>query len=154
MATLVVGENTYGTEAEADSYFADRYGYDKWATESNKSGALVSATQILDLMAEWYYEKCDPEQLLEFPRTNDCPNIPTDIKNAQFEIAYQVIDRGSAIYVQEDSITELKAGSVTLKFKATSSKNPFKTDLVISLISPYGLVLSAGPTQIIPMEWG
>lgn len=152
---LIVGTNSYGSVAEADAYFADRLGYDKWAAYTSKDAALISAAQHEDLMCSWYELPCSSSQAMAFPRHPDCPNVPDNIKYAQFEIAYQMVDRGSSLVTHEDALTELKADVITLKFKATSPKNPLKTDLIMGLLSPYGLCSGgSGATSIIPVEFG
>ncbi len=148
---VIVGTNSYITVAEADAYFAERYGYDKWDLEPDKEGALISATQNLDMMCTWLGTKCDDSQALAFPRTPDCPEVPQDIMDAQCEVAYNIVNQGSVSQDAGDPLTELKAGSVTLKFEASSPNNPLRSGLVDNLISGYGLC-GGGSTRIIPME--
>ncbi len=150
--SLVVGTNSYIDSADADAYFADLYGYDKWTSEANKDKALISAAQHLDLMCSWYGIEAVTGQDMAFPRTPDADPVPQAIIDAQCEIAYLMVDQGSSVSTTDDALTELKAGSVTMKFKATSPDNPFKTDHVLSMITPYGLCGGSGGTQLVPME--
>jgi len=149
--TITVGENSYVTIQEADDYFADKYGYDKWSTEPNKEGALISAAQQLDIRCTWFDSPVAADQAMAFPRTPGANPTPQNIKDAQCEIAYRIVDTGSTQTNSGDPLTELKAGSVTLKFKASSSSNPLINDLTSNLLSPYGLC-SGGSTKLIPIE--
>jgi len=151
--TITVGTDTYVTVVEADAYLAVRYGYETWALldEPTKEKSLVSAAQQLDLLCVWYGDACEDDQVLAFPRTADCPDTPIAIKNAQCEIAYAINNAGSTSTDGGDPLTELKAGSVTLKFDAGSTANPIVSDLTRDMLKPYGLC-SGGSTSIVPME--
>ena len=146
--TLEVGTNSYVTVAEADAYFADLYDRDKWASEANKEGALISATQQLDLLCDWYGWKSDADQVLEFPRVPDADPVPQAVKDAQCEIAYAIIDAGSVSTEGGDPLAELKAGSVTLKFDPKATSNPIINDLTIKLLAPYGRCSFGGSVRL------
>jgi hypothetical protein len=149
--TATVGTNSYVTEAEATAYFADKYGYDSWVAETNKEGALVSACQHLDNMCQWFGNKVLSTQVLEFPRYPDAEPVPQDVKDAQCEIAYNIVATGSTTTEADDPLTELKAGSVLLKFDVKSPNNPLINDLTTQLLAPYGLCPGNSGTKIIPM---
>lgn len=149
---VVVGTNSYVTSAEATTYFADRYGYDAWVAEANKDGALISAAQILGNYCQWYGYPVVEEQALEFPRYPDADPVPQEIKDSQCEIAFLIITQGSVSQKADDAIEELKAGSVSLKFKATQKGNPLTNSLVDSLLLPYGLCSGSSSTKLIPIE--
>lgn len=146
--SIDVGTNSYVTVEEADAYFSDRYGYDKWASETNKEGALISATQQLDNLCVWSGFKVDSEQDLAFPRNPDANPVPRAVKDAQCEITYAIVDTESTSTSADDALAELKAGSVTLKFDADSStqSNPLISGLTIKLLAPYGLC--GGPGKV------
>jgi hypothetical protein len=154
--TITPNTDTYGTVAEADAYFLAGYGYTKWdgLDEPTKEQLLRSAVQHEDLLCDWYGNKSDSDQLLEFPRnyvTNEVDADPTPqaIKNAQFEIAYAIIDTGSTTTDGGDPLTELKAGSVTMKFNATSTSNPIVNSLTLQLLEPYGACSGTGNITLI-----
>lgn len=151
--TITVGTNTYVTVLEADTYYAARMGYESWALldEPAKEKSLVSATQQLDLQCRWYGERSDSSQALAFPRTPDADPTPQAIKDAQCEIAFNISVTGSASTDGGDPLTELKAGSVTLKFEAGAADNPIVNDLTTKLLAPYGLCSGTGGTTIIPI---
>ncbi len=146
-----VGVDTYNDVAEADTYYSVNYGYPDWAALDTavKEQLLVSSTSHLDMMCTWYGVKCVADQALAFPRTDDCPDIAPAIKTAQLEVAYSMHTAGTATVTAGDPLTELTAGSVTLKFKASSASNPFKTDYVTELISPYGMCGGSGQIPLV-----
>jgi hypothetical protein len=150
--TAVIGTNSYVNVIEATAYFADKYGYTLWAGESDKDGALVSACQQLDNMCDWYGSKVSDSQALAFPRTPDANPIPQVIKDAQCEIAYNIVSTGSVSTDGGDPLTELKAGSVQLKFDAKSTGNPLVNDLISRLLAPYGLCAGGGGTTLISIK--
>jgi len=152
--TITVGTDTYISVTDADDYFSSRYGYDSWALldNTNKEKALVSATQHLDLLCNWYGYKSDSDQDLEFPRSSssiDADPTPQDIKDAECEIAFAITSTGSTVTDGGDALTELKAGSVTMKFKATSTSNPIVNDLTLKLLAPYGSCSGGGAMNVI-----
>lgn len=155
--TATPGTNSYVDEAAADTYFADKYGTAAWtaASSADKNGALVSATQVLDHLCEWYGNKASDSQALEFPRNySDANPVPQDVKDAQCEIALNIITEASVSQDSGDALEELKAGSVTLKFKATGAKNPLATQLALDLLAEYGLCQGGGSTRMIPVTRG
>lgn len=149
---IIVGTNSYVTEAEADAYFSERFGYPSWDTEANKVQALVSATQVLDLYCEWYGWPLDEDQLLAFPRGPNSEEVPLAIKNAQCEIAYSIAVTGSVNQVPDDAVEMLKAGSVQLQFKTSTPHNPIVNTLVDKMLKPYGMCSGSGSTKLIPIE--
>ncbi len=152
--TIIVDENSYVDVVEADTYFSERFGYDLWdgQTEEIKEQLLISATQQLDLQCSWYGSKSDPDQDLDFPRIPDADPTPKAIKNAECEMAYAVLSTGSTSTDGGDALTELKAGSVTLKFDAGTTGNALVSESTAKMLSPYGLCSGSGGTSIIPME--
>ena len=151
---LTPDTDTYLTVAEADTYFSARYGYDSWALLDNptKEKALISATQQLDLLCTWNGYKSDSDQQLEFPRSGtslDADPTPQAIKDAECEIAFLITTEESVSTDGGDALTELKAGSVTMKFKATTTGNPIVNDLTVKLIAPYGSCMGAGSIALV-----
>lgn len=142
---------SYTTPAEAIAYFAALYGYDQWPTEeATQQQALNSAQQQLDSLCQWYGYPTDPDQVNAFPREGET-EAPQGVKDAECEIAYSIITTGSTSTDAGDPLTELTAGSVSIKFDAGASSNPLVNDLTTKLLSPYGLCAGSGSTQITPM---
>lgn len=102
--------NSYVTQAEADTYFVDRYDSTVWdaLTDAQKENALITAVkQIdqLDFLGSRYgtdVEGDDDYQRLEFPRsyTTDIDGnaiVPIEVKEAQYEQAFHIVSYGSEI---------------------------------------------------------
>ncbi len=143
---------SYNTISTADAYFIAGFGYDKWAlqTDTVKNQALNSAQKYLDLFCNWYGYKCDYDQENAFPRSPYCPDVPDAILEAEAEIAFAIVDTGSTSTTSGDSLEELKAGSATLKFRASSStSNPLINDLVVKLLCQYGTCGGGGNSPIV-----
>lgn len=141
----------YNTNAEADSYFSARFGFDSWGalTEPQKSMSLFSANQILDNLCDWYGTKTSDTQTNEFPRDGETV-VPEKIKQAELEIAFNIISTNSTSTDSGDSLEELKAGSVALKFKVENKgANPLLNDLTKRLLSGYGICFFGGSSRIV-----
>lgn len=151
--TITTDVDTYATLAEANAYFESLYGFPKWAplTDPVKEQVLRSAFQQENNLCAWYGNPVDEEQAGAFPRTPDANPTPQAAKDAQCEIAYAIVDTGSVSTDPDDPLTELKAGSVTMKFKTGVSGNPLINDLVVDLLRPYGLCSGNGSTKLIPI---
>ena len=141
------GINSYVSVIEADRYFEDRLGYyDIWDSEDNQDGALVSAAQYLDSLCSW---DGTADGSMAFPR--DGVDVPQAVKDAQCEIAYQLIinDTGGALGAAGDALSALKAGPVSLSFDTSKSTGSVvQTDLVMSLLAPYGTCITAGSGMV------
>lgn len=139
----------YNTNAEADTYFSARFGFDLWGalTEPQKSMSLFSANQILDNLCDWYGDKTVEDQTNEFPRDGETV-VPEKIKQAELEIAYNIISTNSVNTNPGDPLEELKAGSVSLKFKVeTKGANPLVNDLTRALLKNYGICFFGGSSR-------
>lgn len=126
---LVVGTNSYGSRAEADTYFNDSLRKDDWSAiaGSRKDQALVEATRVLERQA-WAGQKEVSSQTLEFPRTGltDCQGNSVTaarsleiIKEAQFEYALLLngdIGALSSTDATGTNTKRLKAGSAEIEF--------------------------------------
>jgi len=149
----------YNLIADANAYFAARYGFNKWGALSDavKESALVSANQILDSLCVWTGYKTSENQEFAFPRNGESV-VPDAVLFSECEIAYLIIDNESVSTDSGDSVSELKAGSVSLKFNAISKAgNPLVNGLVKTLLSPLGVCdfnLGTGASKTIPIYRG
>lgn len=98
--------DAYGTLSEANNYFDNRLRSVAWkrARKEDKKSAMKEATQMIDCL-NFAGIKADPTQVHQFPRGpsplhwvhSNSPvrdpdtEVPTDIKNACFEIAMKLI---------------------------------------------------------------
>ncbi len=98
--------NSYVTLAEADAYFAGTAFIGDWNnhTDPYKEVALIQATQWLNPL-DWAGALCAMTQALNWPRkeatcggrTADCTYIPTQVKQATYELAFKLIHDPDAI---------------------------------------------------------
>jgi hypothetical protein len=95
--TLNVGENSYVSVADADTYFTDRNN-SSWAASdtATKEAALIEATQYLDASYRWRGTVASSGQALGWPRTGASDRegrtlssalVPAAIEDAAFELA-------------------------------------------------------------------
>jgi hypothetical protein len=142
--TTVAGPNanSYASEAEADTYNSCRLHVETWdnATPEVKEAALKWARLLLDSdRCAWVGSPSTTTQALRWPRTGTTTRdgaviasgvIPYELKAAQSEYARQLIDadRTADNSVLMKGITEIKAGSVAVKFAEVNDEN---SDLVV-----------------------
>jgi len=99
MATIIVGENSYVTEAELQTYADDR------GIVIQGDDLSVLLRNAMDYIETRSYsgQKFDPDQPLEFPRyytttaPDTAPDVPDDIKNAEITAAL-LIDSGVDLF--------------------------------------------------------
>lgn len=122
--------DTYASLAEFNTYAAARLPALTWftaATDAQKEAALRAAARELDACFTWTGTAVDEVQALTWPRNGmvtrngfaiATTTIPTDLKNAQCEMALQLgaSDRLGDNSAFKKGITSLKAGSVALTF--------------------------------------
>lgn len=136
--TIVVGDNSYVTLVEADEYFLTRYNSASWNVldDTTKETLLISATRSLDLYCDWKGNKTEENQLLAFPRDDEA--TPENIKYAQCEIAFSILESNSVVSEREPNLTKLKADVVELQFGAISSTTQsLYNDFTSRLLSGY-----------------
>lgn len=150
--TATIGSNSYVDVTEADAYFAQSYDNPGWTAITDKDGALVSARQQLDNTCQWFGYPSVDDQPMAFPRLPDADPVPQLVKDAQCEIALLIGTTDSTSTESGDPLEELKAGSVTMKFKTSGgSFNPLQSDLITSLLRSYGLCQGGGSTRLVPV---
>lgn len=131
-----VGSETYNVYADidtADTYMTAALHGASWraATIATKGMSLVTSTRVFDRQI-WKGEKLDPDQPLQFPRTNmgidgldDSAGVTPDaITAGSIELALALIDGSEAQDNQTtaERIRSLTAGSVSISnFRGTDS---------------------------------
>ena len=117
--------NSFSTLAEAETYMEGRGNKALWtaASDGDKNIALVEATRDIDAMAFSGY-RSDSTQSLDWPREwavdPDDPNqdyfdndvVPTRVKNAACELAFQYIKAGTTDVAAIDSKVNVKRKKV------------------------------------------
>jgi hypothetical protein len=126
---LTVGVNSYGSQAEADAYFADSLRAAEWAAilSATKDQGLIEATRILE-RKRWLGEKEVDTQDLDFPRIllycNGEAVSAADsleiIKTAQFEYAISLIAKPAILSSSDltglNNIKSAGAGPAKVEF--------------------------------------
>lgn len=143
---LVLGSNSYGSRAEADTYFSDSLRAAEWdaITNSTKDQGLIEATRVLERQT-WAGEKETPSQDLAFGRTGLTDNegvtlTPAETlevaKEAQFEYAIYLIAKPGALNTRDatgSNIKQVGAGSAKVAFFKHTKGSRFPlmvTDLI------------------------
>lgn len=133
---LVVGTDTYVTEAELTAYATAR-GITILA--SNKEIILLKAMDYIEIQSYWG-TKTDPDQELEFPRNGDTV-IPEKIKTAQIVTAL-LIDSGEDMFpTSEQAVKKEKVDIIEIEYQdfTNSLKNyPQLNKLLIPFLSSSG----------------
>lgn len=155
--------NSYGTLAEANTYFGDRLHASAWtsATNDNKTAALLWAAKLLDRSVVLNGTRASATQALNWPRDgmedesgNEIANnvVPQVVKDVQFELAILLLssDRSLENQASAQGLTSLKAGPVSLSFKDKIEVNIVPNTLIAmfpiswlgSTLVPHPLVVS------------
>lgn len=141
---LVVGTDTYVTEAELTAYATAR-GITILA--SNKEIILLKAMDYIEIQSYWG-TKTDPDQELEFPRNGETI-VPEKIKTAQIVTAL-LIDSGENMFpTPEQAIKREKIDIIEIEYQdfTNSLKNyPQLNKLLTPFLSSSGgsFVVSRG----------
>lgn len=131
MATIVVGTNSYVTEAQLDTYAADR---GITIEAADKSILLINAMDYIETRP-YAGTKTDPEQALEFPRYPDTV-VPDDIENAQM-VAALLIDSGVDLFATvERAVKREKVDVLETEFMDNAAETPYYPQLE-NLLSKY-----------------
>jgi hypothetical protein len=152
--------NTYASRSFADTYHEshiDSAGTWAGATDAEKDIALVMATRLLDAKYEWHGVATDEDQVLQWPRTGlldyirrsslNYDTYPTQLAQATSEMARLLLasDTTGELAQVNAGLTQLTAGSITMKFKESGILAKPIPDSVRDLI-PYwwGYIRGAG----------
>ena len=141
---LTVNTNSYVTRDEANAYFADRLNSDTWdeATDTDKSKALIQATQIID-QKDFLGYKSVSTQALKFPRTGlvddgidvDGSTVPKRVKDAVCELAIWCL---SEDYTEPDDLADYSRIKIAvLEVETRSSGTKPLPPMVTKLLSPF-----------------
>jgi len=122
---LIVGENSYGTLEQAETYFITRLDSEAWsvADDAMKNAAMVTAAQVLD-EEDWGGVAVSGTQLMAHPRKGsyldprlgfcvDFDGYPARLLKAQFETAYHFLNN-DGLLDETGKVESLKISSVEL----------------------------------------
>lgn len=154
MATIIVGTNSYVTEAELVTYAADR----GVVLNGTPSVLLIIAMDYLESL-EYKGVKTDPEQALQWPRkyvaiTNyngcscadayiDSTTVPQDIKNAQMALAMQIDEGNNPLATSTQQVKSETVGPLSVTYMDGSTSVPYLKTVRV-LINKYLLNGSGG----------
>lgn len=132
---LIVGVNTYSTLQESDDYFLTRYNSNDWISldDSVKEILKQSAARALDLFCDWQGSKHVADQKLAFPRESG--TIPDEVKIAENEIAFSIMQSENVSNEEEPNLIKLKADVIELGFGKVSSVNSIYGDFTTRLLT-------------------
>jgi hypothetical protein len=141
-----------------------------WAAASDATleNAARIATRLLDAYPRaWAGTAVDAVQALGFPRSglatrNGYPiptagagAIPTDLKNAESELARQLLvtDRTVDNAIINKGLTSLKAGSVALAFDSVKIDNSLQVARIVRELNALAAILPDAVKNLIPVSW-
>ena len=135
MATIIIGENSYITLEEAETYLASS----EWEalTELQQTSYLINARVNLDLMRLKGQKLDEGSQVLEFPRDWET-TVSENVKMAQ---AYEALELATMKPAIDSAIASrsIQGASVTYKDKYTSNYNKYgvNSDKSVKLLNKY-----------------
>jgi hypothetical protein len=143
--------NSYVTLAQADQYHDNRVASSTtWgdSSENNKIRAILWATELLESLYDWNGAVTITTQKLAWPRSGlwnrngyalDEDTLPEPIRDATAEFARQLLvsRRADDNPTEAESLTNLKAGSISLTFD-----------------DPYNKIIPDVVYHLIPEMWG
>ena len=140
--------NSYTTVAEADAYFADRLGSEKWTAADNtkKERALITGSRALN---DYPWSGSAKSTTLAFPRTGsyydpalgyDVPMdpVPQRIITASLELALHLLTNPGVLSAQS-SFDSISVGDISLDYRSTMPSAP---PVVAKIIRP--LLIAGG----------
>jgi hypothetical protein len=130
--SIIVGENSYVTLAEAETIIADMFNASEWEqlTDSQKEKALKTAVfQGLDLLTLAGSKLTPDTQVLEFPRNWET-EVSNSVKTAQCYEAVEVARVNySAEKAQQEGISSRSIAGASVSYKTTGKTQKEKTGL-------------------------
>ena len=145
---LEVGETSYITVAEADTYFQARLHSDAWtsATPEDKDTALQMATRAVDRQ-RFSGSKSNLTRVLAFPRRYLSvvqTQVPTAVAMATCEEALALLGRGNSDRrkLQQEGVIGFKIGNLSEQYAAGQTGKRVRPDSLLSqeareMLSPY-----------------
>ena len=148
--TVTVGQNSYITEADADTYFSGRLYVDKWTASTTQDVALLHAASLLDSQIAWIGQPLSENQPMAWPRKlpiaqADVNYIPSCIKEAQAELALYLLGTDPTATPKTAGYKSLQVD--TLKMEINAKDRPAVIPPhVAAMLVPLGYPKSDRPT--------
>lgn len=121
--TLELYKNTFVTLEEAEAYFDERFGSEKWfdkdLTDKTKEQLLVTASKKISSF-DFVGSALEPGQPMAFPRDYE---MPQDVKDAVCEEAYSMLNQEVSVHKknQEANISSISLGVGSVSYNSTAS---------------------------------
>lgn len=121
--TLELYKNTFVTLEEAEAYFDERFGSEKWfdkdLADKTKEQLLVTASKKISSF-DFVGSALEPGQPMAFPRDYE---MPQDIKDAVCEEAYSMLNQEASVHKknQEANISSISLGVGSVSYNSTAS---------------------------------
>jgi hypothetical protein len=149
---IVLGENTFVTLEDAETYFAGRLNSDKWvsASDGDREKALIMATLQINSF-DFISEKQDELQALNFPReVCGIYQIPAGIKHGTCEQALYLLSGGDKYKnFQRSNVKSVSMGKESVSFgDATPDLLSFEARIFIGgwIQKGYNFAVAVNPT--------
>ena len=117
--TLELYKNTFVTLEEAEAYFDERFGSDKWVESDNlaKEKLLITASKKISAL-DFVGSPLEVGQKMAFPRNFE---LPQDIKDAVCEEAYILLLHCDDVHKfnQENNISSISLGVGSVSYNQT-----------------------------------
>lgn len=121
--TLELYKNTFVTLEEAEAYFDERFGSEKWfdkdLTDKTKEQLLVTASKKISSF-DFVGSALEPGQPMAFPRDYE---MPQDVKDAVCEEAYSMLNQEASVHKknQEANISSISLGVGSVSYNSAAS---------------------------------
>jgi len=145
---IIANANSYVTTAEIDTWIETNPHDSTWddLTDAQKNGYCVMACRVLDEQIDWDGWQTDADQALDLPRSGmtdkngnaiENDEIPTDVKNAQCELARLLVIADRTADADTAGFKEIGVGSIKLVINK-ADRVPVLADAVWNMIQWFG----------------
>ena len=143
--TGLTTSNSYATVVEANTYHVDVLNSTAWDASADPEAALIMATRLLDEKVKWRGSRNSRAQALRWPRSYVYANnaIPQWLKNATAELARWLSASDRLAEADTKGYSRMRVADLEL-WISKSDRTRVIPPSVWSMISPYGVSLSAG----------
>jgi len=155
--------NSYITLTDADLYHEHLVYSSAWQTMTTlqRSDSLRHSTKLLDEWVDWFGDKTDDIQRLQWPRYDvygrdrfviDSDVIPEEIQNATAELARLLLERDLTKSPDTKGFSEMKVSSLQLKIdKVDRDSVGVIPESVVIMVEPYGVVRKRGSMSTVEL---
>ena len=147
---VIVGTNSYISEADADTYFEGRLYSDKWTASTTQDVALLHAASLLDSQISWLGQPLAENQAMAWPRRlpiaqADTSYIPSCIAEAQCELALYLLGTDPTDTPKTAGYKSLTVDTLKMEINA-KDRPPVIPSHVAAMLAPLGFPKGDRPT--------